>query len=192
MYHQKSWMSPWAVILVIQVKNWGEGRILSKYLDFVRLMYMLRSLYKSSCAKTEIILVSVQLLLDRVVIFSRDLERQHQWEVCSPLYAMIDNCLVFHLYRSHLSQNRSYLYSNAEGIIFWERIEYYLLGNTQVTENVQQTETAKLLAVEISHPRPTHAEAKECLTIHAHKILSDLHISDSLICMPILAPLPQP
>ena len=105
---------------------------------------------------------------------------------------MIDNCLVFHLYRSHLSQNRSYLYSNAEGIIFWERIEYYLLGNTQVTENVQQTETAKLLAVEISLPRPTHAEAKECLTIHAHKILSDLHISDSLICMPILAPLPQP
>ena len=105
---------------------------------------------------------------------------------------MIDNCLVFHLYRSHLSQNRSHLYSNAEGIIFWQRIEYYLLGNTQVIENVQQTETAKLLAAEISHPRPTHAEAKECLTIHAHKILSDLHISYSLICMPILAPLPQP
>ena len=117
LYHHKG-----AVILVIQVKNWEEGRIPSKYLDLLRLMYMLGSLYKSSCAKTEIILVSVQLLLDRVVIFSRDLERQHQWEVCSPLYAMIDNCLVFHLYRSHLSQNRFHLDSNAECIIFWQRI----------------------------------------------------------------------
>ena len=112
-------MSPWAVILVIQVKNWGEGRISSKYLDFVRLMYMLGSLYKLSCAKTEIILVSVQLLLDRVVIFSRDLERQYRWEVCSRLYASL---------RSHLSQNRSHLHSNTENITFWQRIGYYLLG----------------------------------------------------------------
>ena len=61
-------------------------------------------------------------------------------------------------------------------------------------ESVQQTETARLLGVKIdqhlknrqqkraSPPRPTHAEAEGCHTIHAHEILSDLRIAYSLIC----------